>query len=126
MVKVNFYYLAQDGFTYKKTLSYMNPNASDETILQFVQKLNDLTTNKLGDVYKVVNDFLDHSETVIQEDDELITAEEIQEIMSGDFVEVYDADGITQIEINSILDGNYQPVEDSDEISQEFFDDLFE
>lgn len=126
MVKVNFYYLAQDGQTYKKTLSYVNPNVSDEVILQFVQKLNGLTTNKLGDVYKVVNDFLDQSETVIQEDDELISAEEIQKILHGDFVEVYDSDGITEIEINSILNGTYTPTPDSDEISQEFFDELFE
>ena len=126
MVKVNFYYLAPNGNTYKKTLSYVNPNVTDEIIYEFVQKLNDLTTNQLGAVYKLVNDFLDNSSSAIQEDDVMISDEEIRKILAGEYVEVYDSDGITEIEINKILNGEYEPVEDENDIPQSFFDELFD
>ena len=123
-VKLQMFYKNLSGDTYQKTLTYINPNVSDEILMKFVTKLNALTTNQLGEVFKIVNDFL--NEVPPQDTtDELITPSEIAQIFTGDFVEITDTDGVTQIQINSILDNTYQPTPDNDPIPQSFFDELF-
>ena len=108
-VQVQIYFLGSDGVTYKKTLSYVNPNISDERLGKFIKGLESLTADKRTDVYKVISQFLSDTDPE-PSPDVPITADDIAEIMNGSYIEVYDEDGITRIEINSIMDGSYIPV----------------
>lgn len=112
-VKLEIYFKAQDGKSYKRVINYANPEASDEALKNFVRALNDLTTNDLKSVMKVVNTYLDDEFA----SDEIKMAD-INAILNDSFINVADDDGITQIEINTILDETFEPVEDDDEISQ--------
>lgn len=112
-VKLEIYFKAQDGKSYKRVINYANPEASDEALENFVRALNDLTTNDLKSVMKVVNTYLDDEFA----GDEIKMAD-INAILNDSFINVADDDGITQIEINTILDETFEPVEDDDEISQ--------
>ena len=118
-VKLQIYFKAQDGKTYKRVIEYINPDASDEVLENFVDALNNLTTNDLKSVMKLVNTYLDEESA----SDE-ITAADINAILNGSFVNIADEDGITQIEINAILDGTYAPVADADGISQNDVDNI--
>lgn len=118
-VKLQIYFKAQDGKTYKRVIDYINPDASDEVLENFVDALNNLTTNDLKSVMKLVNTYLDEESA----SDE-ITAADINAILNGSFVNIADEDGITQIEINAILDGTYAPVADADGISQNDVDNI--
>ena len=113
-VKLQIYFKAQDGKTYKRVINYANPAASEEVLYNFVDALNNLTTNDLKSVMKVVNTYLDDE----AESDE-ITAADISAILNGTFVNISDADGITTLEINAILNETYEPAEDEGGISQE-------
>lgn len=112
-VKVQIYFKAQDGKTYQRVINYVNPAASNEVLENFVTALNNLTTNDLKSVMKIVNTYLD-DEFASDE----ISAADINAILNGSFVNVADDDGITQIEINAILDGTFEPIEDEGGISQ--------
>lgn len=112
-VKLQIYFKAQDGKTYQRVINYANPAASDEVLENFVTALNNLTTNDLKSVMKIVNTYLD-DEFASDE----ISAADINAILNGSFVNVADDDGITQIEINAILDGTFEPIEDEGGISQ--------
>jgi len=115
-VQIQMYFKASDGVTYKKTLSYVNPNVSDERLGNFIKALKKLSADKLTDVYKVISQFLSEVDPE-PVPDVPITADDIAEIISGDYIEVDDDDGITRIEINSILDETFEPVEDEDGIT---------
>ena len=107
-VKLQIYFKAEDGKTYKRVINYANPDASDEVLENFVAALNNLTTNDLKSVMKVVNTYLDEEFA----SDE-ISAADINAILRGIYVNVADEDGITVAQINTILDGTYVPVDDS-------------
>lgn len=115
-VKLQIYFKATDGKTYRRVIDYANPDASKEVLHNFVSAMYNLTTNDLKNVLKVVNTYLDEESQVI--DEGLVTAAEIESILNETYVKVSDDDGITQIEINSILDETYTPVADSDGISK--------
>ena len=118
-VKLQIYFKATDGKTYKRVINYANPAASDEVLENFVAALNNLTTNDLKSVMKVVNTYLD-DEFAANE----ITAADISSILNGSYINVADDGGITQVEINAILDETYEPVEDEGGISQSDIDDI--
>ena len=120
-VKLHVYYQTKNGLNYKKTLSYVNPDVSNEDLMSFVEALNKLSTDKIGSVYKVINDFLDN----VKPDDEEITDDDIAEILDGDYIVVPDDDGITVEEINEILGGDFVPIDDPDGITQEDIDRIF-
>lgn len=116
-VKLQIYFKAQDGKSYKRVINYANPEASNKVLKNFVTALNNLTTNDLKSVLKIVNTYLDDE---LASDE--ISAADIDEILDGTFVNVTDDDGITQIDINTILDETFEPFEDDDEISQSDID----
>jgi|GEM_PF-2249664 len=117
-IQIQMYFKTGDGETYKKTLSYVNPNVSDERLGNFIKALKKLSADRLTEVYKVISQFLNEVDPE-PVPDVPITADDIAEIISGEYIEVEDDDGITRIEINSILDGSFEPVEDEDGITAE-------
>ena len=120
-VKLQIYFKAQDGKTYKRVINYANPEASDTALNNFVAALYSLTTNDLQNVLKVVNTFLDDESQPETE----ITADDIASIFDGTFVRVEDEDGITQVDINAVFNETYTPAEDSGGISQSDINALF-
>lgn len=106
-VKLQIYFKAPDGKTYKRVITYANPAVEDEVLNNFVTALYNLTTNDLKSVMKVVNTFLDDDFA-----SEEIKIEDIDAILNNSFINVADEDGITQVEINTILEGSYEPVAD--------------
>ena len=106
-VKLQIYFKAPDGKTYKRVITYANPAVEDEVLNNFVTALYNLTTNDLKSVMKVVNTFLDDDFA-----SEEIKIEDIDAILTNSFINLADEDGITQVEINTILAGSYEPVAD--------------
>ena len=121
-VKLQIYFKSRDGKINKRVIDYVNPDASEEALYNFVAALNNLTTNDLKSVLKVVNTYLDDE---IQPDDDEITADDIASIFDRTYVIVEDADGVTQVDINAIFDGTYTPVDDPDGVTQAEIDALF-
>jgi len=115
-VKLQIYFKAQDGKTYKQVIKYVNPNASDEVLKKFVGELNELTTNDLKSVMKIVNTYLD--EESLREG---VTQADIDAILSEMYVNVFDEDGVTQVDIDAIIDETYEPIDD-DGITQSDID----
>ena len=72
---------------------------------ELVTSLNSLTTNKVTDIFKIVEKFLSE----VAPDDEISVAE-LSAILRGDYVPKDDE--FTNSDINSILQGTYQPVDD--------------
>ena len=118
-VKLQIYFKATDGKSYKRVISYANPAASDEVLENFVAALNNLTTNDLKSVMKVVNTYLDDEFA----SDEISEAD-INAILNGTYINVADEGGITQVEINTIFDETYTPAEDEGGISQSNIDNI--
>lgn len=112
-VKVQINFKAPDGKGYRRVINYANPDASNSALKNFVNALNNLTTNDLKSVMKIVNTYLDDE---IASDE--IKMSEINAILNDSFVSVTDEDGITQIDINAILDGSFEAIEDDDGITQ--------
>ena len=105
----------QDGDTFKKVLSYINPNCDNATLRNFVDQLNGLTTNKLEEVFKIVEKFLSDS------GEEYISVEDIKKILDGNFSPATDDNPVTSSEIENMLDGEYSPVEDDDAMNADDF-----
>lgn len=118
-VKLQIYFKASDGKAYKRVITYANPRASDRALKNFVTELNNLTTNDLKSVMKIVNTYLDEEKA----SDEITTAD-INAILNNSFVNIADEDGITAIEINSILDGTFEEVDDEGGITQSEIDEI--
>ena len=120
-VKVHVYYQNKDGLTYKKTLSYVNPDVSDENLMSFINGLSKLTTDKLGSVYKVINDFLEN----VKPDPDAISKADVDKIISGDYIVIPDDDGVTVEDIAEIFGGEFVPIDDPDGITQADIDKIF-
>lgn len=120
-VSLHVYYKNKDGLTYKKTLTYVNPDVPDEVLVEFLEKLNKLQTDKMGSIYKVIDEFLSKAKP----EDEEITENDIEKILDGDYIVVPDDDGVTVEDILEILGGDFVPVDDPDGITQEDIDKIF-
>ena len=109
-VYIPIYFKDSAGNSYKKTIQYINPEATNGQLRDFILKLNSLTDNRLEKVLKVVEEFLHASEYVTKAD--------IDDILNGDYQQVADDDPITQADIDDILNGVYQQAADDDPITQ--------
>lgn len=106
-VKLQIYFKAPDGKSYRRVITYANPEVADEVLNNFIAKLYSLTTNDLKSVMKVVNTFLD-DEFASSE----IKIEDIRAILNNSFINVADEEGITRAQIAAILNKTYEPVAD--------------
>ena len=97
MAKVKLKILFQDnhGEDFKKVLSYINPDCDDDKLSELVRDLNNLTTNKVKDIHKIVEKFLSSG------DEGDITDAELLEILRGDFIPAEVDDPITDADIFS-------------------------
>ena len=74
--KINVF--TEKGNQYKRrTYTDINPQKSDEEILTFTNKLNNLTENNLGEVYKIQDN--------VETDLTPITTAQIKSILAGTF-----------------------------------------
>lgn len=80
----------------RRTITYVNPAATDDTLMESVRRLNALCDNNLGEVYKVDGD----SETDLTP----ITAADIAQILSGNYRQATDSTAITADDINAIME----------------------
>lgn len=108
-IKIIVWYRDVDRKSFKRTLRYVNPEASDSTVLQCVHNLNSLTTNTVEEVFKVVDQYL--IDDAIYEDDSFVSAQDVQDILSGDYNPASDDDPITEQDLLDILSGDYTPVD---------------
>ena len=93
------------GEDFKTILGYINPNCADDKLREFADSLNNLTTNRVVDVFKIVEKFLSE----VAPDDE-ITAQDLLQILQGQYTPIDDQ--FTDNDINLILQGQYSPVDD--------------
>ena len=114
-VKIQMQFKGQDGETFKKILSYINPNCDNATLRNFVDSLNGLTTNRLEDVFKIVEKFLSDS------GEEYISVEDIKKILDGDFTPSADDNPISSDDLQDILDGEFTPAEDDNPLDDDDF-----
>ena len=95
-MKVSIPILFKNGEnSYKRTIEFVNPDASNDDLIEFINKLNALTDNTLSSALRVVEDFLKRSDSDITQDD-------IDSIFNGDYQTQPVQDGITQADIDSI------------------------
>ena len=108
MAEVSLNILCKDkkGEEFKQILSYINPNCSADKLRSFAENLNSLTTNKITDIFKVVEKFLSESSA-----DEEISIQELQEILNETYAPTSD-DNFTNADFAPIFEGNYNPVDD--------------
>lgn len=90
----------KDDTTYKRTIEFVNPNASDDDLRELVRELNSLTENTLTEALKVVTDFVNRGGGEISHDD-------ITKIFDGSYTIETIAGGITEDDIDKIFDGSY-------------------
>lgn len=83
----------------RRSYTDINPEKTDEEIINFAEEMNKLTENNVGEIYKVDNG--------VEKDLTPITEEHIRSILRGNFVPFADDDSITDKEIQNILEGNY-------------------
>lgn len=116
-VSIPIYY-KKDSTDYKRTIEFVNPNATETDLADFVTKLNSLTDNQLTQVLKVVEDFINRSESDIALSD-------ILSILNSTYTTRSVDDGITESDILSVLNSEYtiQPVENG--ITQADIDNIF-
>ena len=106
-VKLNVYLKDKDGSEFKQVIGQVNPNCPDAKLTELVNSLNSLTTNKISEIWKVVEKYL-------SPDSDTITAADILEILNGTYTPAADDNPITDADIKLILEGNYTPAPDSD------------
>ena len=114
-VKIKMHFKDQDGGKFKQILSYINPNCDNATLRNFVDSLNGLTTNRLEEVFKIVEKFLSDS------GEEYISVEDIEKILDGDFTPSADDNPISSDDLQDILDENFTPAEDDDPLVEDDF-----
>ncbi len=114
IVKLTVLMKDKNNSEFKQVLSQINPTCADAKLAELVTALNSLTTNKISEIWKVVEKYL-------SPDDDAITPQEILDILNGDYSPVPDDNPVTDEEIRLILEGNYQPVEDEDSWSPDDF-----
>ena len=112
-VKLQIFFKGKGGEEFKKVISYVNPDCDDEKLVEFVDELNKLTTNKVKDIHKIVENFLSNTEN--------ITAAEILEILNQTYQPKDLQNPITPEEITKILDGEHVPAPDADIFSEDDF-----
>ena len=61
-VKLNVHYRDARTKLFKRILSYCNPEASNENLLELVRGLNGLTNNTIVEVIKIVKRYLDEED----------------------------------------------------------------
>ena len=90
---------------YKKTIQFVNPDASESDLADFVTKLNALTDNTLTGALRVVEDFIN-----LGDDD--ISVDDVMAVINGTYVINPVAGGVNESDILSILDNSYinQPI----------------
>lgn len=64
MAKIDLKINAEDGYGKKNTttIAYVNPEATNEILIQFAQKINNLTSNRYTSTEKVTTTTLDTEE----------------------------------------------------------------
>ena len=115
-VKLQIFFKNTAGEEFEKIIGFINPDCADDLLLNFVTELNNLTTNEVKEVFKIVEKFLSESST-----DGYITAAELLEIIGGTYTPVADDDPITEAELKTILQGSYIPVADDDALTADDF-----
>lgn len=113
-VRLNVYMKDKQSDQLKKIIGQVNPNCSDQKLLETVTALNNLTTNTISEVWKAVEKNL-----LPQEDD--VTVEDIQSILDGDFSPLPDDDPVSESDVLLILEGNFEPIPDEDTWSADDF-----
>lgn len=98
MIKLKIFSKSLSGKICQRTLTYINPQAADKVLRTFVEKLYNLTTNTLGNIYKLGGEEL--GEKI---GDNFVTKLEILQILRGLYEQVFDPDPITREEIKIIL-----------------------
>ena len=106
-VKLNVYLKDKDSSEFKQVIGQINPNCPDAKLTELVNALNSLTTNKISEIWKVVEKYL-------APDSDAVTEQDILDILNGTYTPVPDDDPVTENDIKLILEGNYTPVEDDD------------
>ena len=106
-VKLNVYLKDKDSGEFKQVICQVNPNCPDEKLVELVDSLNSLTTNKISEIWKVVERYL-------APEDDPVTEQDILDILNGTYTPVPDDDPVTENDIKLILEGNYTPVPDTD------------
>jgi len=114
-VKLNVYLKDKNNGDFKQVLAQINPTCPDAKLVEFVNALNSLTTNKISEIWKAVEKYL------TPDDDDFVTAEDIQKILQGTYTPVADDDPVTADDVQLILTGNYTPVPDADSWSADDF-----
>lgn len=113
-VKLNVFMKDKDSGEFKKVIGQVNPACTDAKLTEFVTALNSLTTNKISEIWKIVEKYL-------SPDDDPITPQDILDILNGDYIPVPDDDPVTDADIKLIVEGSYTPVPDDDTWSPDDF-----
>ena len=103
-VYVPIYFKDKNNVDNIRTIQYVNPNATESQLADFVEKLNSLTDNQLTKALRVVEDFC-------KDTDADISRAQIHSVVNHTYVSAPDDDPITQADIDSVIDGSYSPVD---------------
>ena len=114
IVKLNVLLKDKNSSEFKQVLTQINPNCPDAKLTELVTALNALTTNKISEIWKVVEKYL-------SPDEDPITPQDILDILNGTYTPVPDDDPVTDADIKLILEGRYTPAPDDDTWSPDDF-----